>query len=591
MKHSILGVPLLALGFWLAAGPTSVSAQDSVVLVLDSSGSMAGQIDNKVKLDIARSAINELLGKLKPTTSLGLIAYGHRRKGDCGDIETIHEVGTPDAQAIKQAVGRLRAVGKTPLSAAVRQAADQLNFTVEKSTIILISDGKENCGFDPCELGRELNQKGIDFKVHVVGFDVPSNERAGLRCLAEATGGRFVLASNAQSLGDAISEVVEVAETIEAKPIPPPEPIGEIGLRVDVVVSDGGAPWEGEIGIKVFRDTVALDDTREEIAGAWRTKSGHIIKDLTEGSHRLEVVLADHPHIVREFSVDVVPDDAQIVVVNMDVGQVRFDASLMEGGPPFTGELGWTILARDKDLDGTRQQIANFWRVKSGDVFWLPAGSWQLDGVIADANYLTATKELAVEAGGSAGHVFSFDAGTVRFDASLSAGGPEIEDELGWKVMSTTKDLSGNRSEVTNFWRVPSGDVFLLPEGTWLIAGVLADHPHVMMQNTIKVAPGSEVAHQFDFASGRVRFDLTVNGQPISDEVGLTVLKAENDADGNQEKIADFWRVKSGYTTVLPAGRYELTALLADQKDVTGRFAIEIAPGDEKILTLDMTRP
>ena len=32
-------------------------------------------------------------------------------------------------------------------------AATKLNFTEERATVILVSDGNENCGVDPSELG------------------------------------------------------------------------------------------------------------------------------------------------------------------------------------------------------------------------------------------------------------------------------------------------------------------------------------------------------------------------------------------------------------------------------------------------------
>lgn len=564
-------------------------AQNKVILVLDSSGSMAGQIDNAVKLDIARSAIGDLLGKLEPTTQLGLVAYGHRRKGDCGDIQTIYQVGAPDRNAIMQAVSKLRAVGKTPLSAAVRQAAEQLNFTEDKATVILISDGIETCNADPCELGRELSAKGLDFKVHVVGFDIGADESAGLQCLAEATGGLYVPAGNAEALANAIHQAVKVAETVKPEPVPQPEPVAETGLRIDVVVSDGGPAWEGAIGVKILGEEANLDGKHQEIADAWRVNSGHIFKNLPTQTYVLEVTLPDHNHITRSFNIDVQADRAQTVTVNLDIGQIRFNASLSDDGPAFEGDLGWTVLAREKNLSGEQEQIAEFFRVKSGTVFWLPAGAWQVNGVLADARYMTTTKDLSVQAGGGQAHDFSFDTGTVRFDAGLTPEDDAMSEGIGWKIFSTSKDLSGNRELVTEFWRVQSGDIFLLPAGDWLVTGVLADHSHVTTEKTIHVEQGSEVAHGFDFDAGRVRFDVTVDNQPTPDDLGLNVFSAEQDLAGNRSSIAEFWRVRSGHIAILPAGAHYLTGLLADKRDVTGETTFEVNAGDEKNITIDLT--
>lgn len=589
MRRSIIYsiLPILFLAAVAVSGVAPAVAQEKLIMVLDSSGSMAGQIDNQAKLDVARSTIRDLLGKVKPTTQLGLIAYGHRRKGDCTDIETIYEVGSPDPGAIMSAVNRLNAVGKTPLSTAVRQAAEQLNFTEDKATVILISDGKETCGADPCALGRELKAKGLDFKVHVVGFDIKSEERAGLQCLADETGGEYVPANSAADLGEAIYKTIEVAQA-PAPVTPTPEPVAEAGLRIDVLVNEGGETWQGDIGFTLYGEKAGLDGARKKIANAWRVKSGHIFKNLPDGTYLLETVLADHGHIKQTVTVEVRGSEAQVVTMAMNIGQVRFDASLVDGGDAVKGDLGWTVLDTKTDLAGNRRKIVNFWRVKSGNVFWLPAGTWRVDGVIADAGHLTVTKEVTVVAGGGEAHAFSFNAGTVRFDAALSAEGAAFGGDIGWTVLSQQKDLSGKRKKIVNFWRVRSGGIFLLPAGEWLVEGVLADHGHVTTSQIIGVAAGSEAAHSFDFKAGTVRFDVTVKGQPTDGDVGLTVFGLEKDLAGNRKKLVNFWRIKSGHVGVLPAGKYLLTGLLADQQEVKGETTIEISPGDEKPVAIDL---
>ncbi|MBT0956442.1 VWA domain-containing protein [Alphaproteobacteria bacterium KMM 3653] len=193
--------------------PQLAAAQErpSAILVLDASGSMWGQIDGKAKITIAQEVIGGLLTDMPGDQALGLTAYGHRRKGDCNDIETLVLPGGDTRAAIANAVNAIQPKGKTPLSAAVIQAAETLKYSEEKATVILVSDGKETCEFDPCEVGKQLEQTGVDFTAHVIGFDIADPaDRAELQCLAEETGGTYYSASNAQELGTAIFEVVEV---------------------------------------------------------------------------------------------------------------------------------------------------------------------------------------------------------------------------------------------------------------------------------------------------------------------------------------------------------------------------------------------
>ena len=196
----------LVLG--LTATFVAVAHADDAILVLDASGSMWGQIDGTTKVEIARSVVKGLLDDLPADRRLGLVAYGHRREADCSDIEQIVAVGT-DRAAIASAVDALQFKGRTPLSAAVKLAAEELGFQSQKATVILVSDGVETCGLDPCTLGRELEAAGVDFTAHVIGFGLATaNESAGLQCLAEATGGKYIGAGDATALATALSETV-----------------------------------------------------------------------------------------------------------------------------------------------------------------------------------------------------------------------------------------------------------------------------------------------------------------------------------------------------------------------------------------------
>ncbi|MEM7441479.1 MAG: VWA domain-containing protein [Pseudomonadota bacterium] len=196
--------------------PVAAQDQSRTILVLDASGSMWGQIDGKTKIEIAQSVVGGLLDDLPEGQELGLTAYGHNRKGDCSDIETLVAPGANTREAIRNAVNAIKPKGKTPLSESVIRAAEALKYTENKATVILVSDGRETCDFDPCEVGKQLEATGVDFTAHVVGFDVANPaDRAQLQCLAENTGGKFITAANASELTTALQEVAAPPEPVE----------------------------------------------------------------------------------------------------------------------------------------------------------------------------------------------------------------------------------------------------------------------------------------------------------------------------------------------------------------------------------------
>ena len=108
-----------ALGaLFLCALTTASVAADRAIIVLDASGSMWGQIDGRPKVDIARETLRTVLQSVPADMELGLMAYGHREKGSCADIELVVPPAAGSAAAITSAADMMKFLGKTPLTAA-----------------------------------------------------------------------------------------------------------------------------------------------------------------------------------------------------------------------------------------------------------------------------------------------------------------------------------------------------------------------------------------------------------------------------------------------------------------------------------------
>lgn len=203
--------------FFLCVASAPALAAERTMIILDASGSMWGAIDGKPKLEIARQALRQTLARLPPGAEVGLMAYGHRERGNCADIELVVPPAPGSGAAIAAAADKMRFLGKTPLTESVRQAASALRSGEDKATVILITDGVETCAADPCALAAELEATGIDFTAHVVGFGLTREEGRQVACLAERTGGRYIRAGNEAELRDAL------ARTVAAPPVPKPQ--------------------------------------------------------------------------------------------------------------------------------------------------------------------------------------------------------------------------------------------------------------------------------------------------------------------------------------------------------------------------------
>ncbi|MGM0741888.1 MAG: VWA domain-containing protein [Pseudomonadota bacterium] len=216
----------LAAALSLGLAGTAQAADENVMVVFDGSNSMWGQIDGTAKIEIARGVMENLLGDWTEDRKVGLMAYGHRQRGDCSDIETLVAPGADTRAAILDRINAITPTGKTPLTDAIELAATELSYTDTPATVVLISDGLESCERDPCALAKTLKSRGVAFTAHVVGFGLGADQDSGsLSCIAERTGGQYIQAANADELGRALGAIsTAVAAAPEPEPVPEPEP-------------------------------------------------------------------------------------------------------------------------------------------------------------------------------------------------------------------------------------------------------------------------------------------------------------------------------------------------------------------------------
>lgn len=187
-----------------------------VMFILDSSGSMSEQVDGRPKIDIAKEVMEKVVPELPPEVRVGLIAYGHRYFRDCKDIQVIIPPGSSDRAILLEKVMAIEPKGQTPISRSIEIAVESIKDRKGETTIVLVSDGIETCGGDPCNTVKLLKQKNINFIIHVVGYDVDAKAQEQLSCIAKAGGGRYFAADNADSLLKSLESVnKEVAQKVE----------------------------------------------------------------------------------------------------------------------------------------------------------------------------------------------------------------------------------------------------------------------------------------------------------------------------------------------------------------------------------------
>ncbi|MEV5156996.1 VWA domain-containing protein [Streptomyces sp. NPDC053728] len=189
----------------------------SLVMVLDSSGSM-GDDDGtgRTRMESARAAVGTVVDALPDGHPTGLRVYGADRPRGCTDTRLVRPVSALDRAAMKEAVAGVRPRGDTPIGLSLRQAAEDLpapsGSAVGTRTILLISDGEDNCGAPaPCEVAEQLGRDGVGLRIDTVGFQVEGAARGQLECIAEAGNGRYYDAPDAGALARQLQRAAQLS--------------------------------------------------------------------------------------------------------------------------------------------------------------------------------------------------------------------------------------------------------------------------------------------------------------------------------------------------------------------------------------------
>lgn len=205
---------LLAAAF--TSLPESISASE-ILVVVDSSGSMQETtLEGIRRIDAAKTALLQLSDTLQGH-DVGMLLFGHRRTTNdpdvCQDIELRLPIGHFDEAEYKLTVAALQPRGATPIAESLLRAKDVLSGRARdtQKSIILVTDGNETCGGDPVAIARDLREAGFNVKVHVVGFGVDQTLALQLRAIADAGGGEFIAARNAEELTRVLPEIVTTA--------------------------------------------------------------------------------------------------------------------------------------------------------------------------------------------------------------------------------------------------------------------------------------------------------------------------------------------------------------------------------------------
>lgn len=522
--RSLLRAALLPMAAAAAAlSPASAAAQSSpdTLIVLDASGSMWGQIDGRAKIEIARETLSTVLSEVTSDMNIGMIAYGHRVRGQCSDIETMVPMG-PARQNVPRIIdqaNRISPRGMTPLTDAVRQAAEEMLYTERAATVVLVTDGIETCDADPCALGRELEAAGIDFTAHVVGFGLTGDEGRQVACLAQNTGGRYIPADDSDQLVDALRRTIMADESDFVDE----EPAAPVRRRVEFTFRDA----EGSPKLEQDQVTIVIEPRASAAFGEWRMwrhERAYSAEGMFEpGTYDFLVTReADRATLRARFEI-VIPEGPdtlaieRVIASRLKVNTLVNARTRLEHGKGFrsanTSGNGYGVYNLIPVVNGVADEAAKLdWAYRADLDVSIPPGRYILRGTLARS----ITREKLIDIG--PGDFLDYD-----FDFELARIEVQVRDQEGFPPARPYTRIS-DEPDGNNFFRSGRDNLngetlaWYLPVGVW------------------RIDSGQEGDR-----NRRAQAALTVNG--AGEEMILRLSEGTPLADADRARLADEGRI------------------------------------------------
>jgi hypothetical protein len=155
------------------------------------------------RITVAKDALSNVINRLPSDVSTGLVTVGQCPRAENRGFYT--------PQNRSRLLGQIQALtpeGGTPLANGILQAGNMLDGVKRESMILVITDGRESCGGDPCAIARSLAATKPHLSINVIDI---GNSGAG-NCLAANARGKVYTARSINELKVSLERATETVQ-------------------------------------------------------------------------------------------------------------------------------------------------------------------------------------------------------------------------------------------------------------------------------------------------------------------------------------------------------------------------------------------
>jgi hypothetical protein len=539
----LLLLPAILFGAGLAAAQdTPLPGPDlpPAVLILDASKTMSAKAGEAVKLDTARAELGDAVTQFSDRISFGLVAFGHRKASNCADSEILAKPGALDAESAGTLLGDIQAKGQAPIAAAMGDAAS-LADAAGPLDVVLVADGGDTCDADLCATADALKQKAKGLRIHVVGLSDKAEELEPLSCIATATGGKFVAASNDAEFKAGLGAVFEAIAS-------PPAAVSQAVAAADAGAIQEPAPQP----TAAIPGQSAVQKSHGETAVF---KSGTPPQPSPQSPQAVPQTL-----VQRALPVPAPPkppEPAKPV-------PVTFKALITDVGPKLQSGLTWRVYNSKEATDGSYELVSTH-REPTPTADLMP-GEYLVNAAYGLSNL---TKKIKVESGKSLEETFVLNTGGLALRGVLASGEECPEGSVKFDILSDEEDQFGNRRTILADAKEKS--IIRLNAGAYHVDSLYGD-ANASVGVDVTVEPGRITEATIKHTGAKITFRLvqSLGGEALANTKWTILTSAGDTVKSNAGALP---------THILAAGSY---AVVADHGDLSYTRKFSIEPGDDK---------
>lgn len=556
----------------LAQAADAQEAPPTAMIIVDGSGSMWGNLgaEKTSKLEMVRDALRALLPSLRSDARVGIASFGHRRRGNCGDVEVILPPDANPSERLATPVEKLNAVGKGPLVLALRETANSL--AGGPGSVILIADDIDNCGQDVCTALGGIMASSPKLVVHTVALGFDKAKIAHMSCIARMTGGKLWDAQDAAGFNSALTQAVNLAR-LQNTPAPQEAPVAKVEEQEKPAK---GAPPGLYLSAGLGASSATLDTPVHWVISK---PDGEVLRD-TRAAALFEKLRPGTYEIVAELglarvkrTIEVAGDEATQVRVDLNGGVLKMQARTASSGPLLTSAV-YTVTPASSGKDATPIWVGQ----DSQPEIILPAGEYLVR--VQNGN---ARQESKVSIAPATGTTFNsvLAAGTLTLSAArgtAAAPGDAYSDDVTFILYQDDPDAPQGRREVARSAALTP--TFVLPAGTYYIT---ARTPTSEVRELIALGAGDTVQRTLALSMAHIKLAATLGGQALTAAEPITFRVVRMGAEPHEVLRT----TEKSPELDLSAGRYRLEASLGDS-NVIAATEINLAAGQAQKITLPL---